>query len=386
MQENSIVQLSNQRPLNLVTYVVVGIMYVLSSRTIADPLTQAAVTVLCATFALLHAFVLPREDFPRCAKWYFAGQTLVLAALLALHPQSAEFYSFLVFILAVHAAVVFPARTAAGWLLLFYLLTGLSAFAWRGLAALDFVSFNVAVFLICGVTGHNLRQTELARRHNQQLVEDLQNAQRQLEELAVAKERNRLAREIHDGLGHYLTATTMQIQGAKALLDQTEAARQAPAALSALGKAESLLQEALADVRRSVAALRTAPAANRPLATAIGQLISECRTLGGIDAQFTVAGAPRAISSQAELTLFRVAQEGLTNVRKHAQATQVAVTLCYDPQTVRLRITDNGQGIGEATTGFGLLGLHERVDLLGGTVMIDSQPGAGCRLEVEIPA
>src|SRR5690606_32197352 len=104
-----------------------------------------------------------------------------------------------------------------------------------------------------------------ARRHNQQLVEELQTAQRRLQELAVAEERNRLAREIHDGLGHYLTATTMQVQGAKALLDTTAAAIQAPAAVVALGKAETLLQEALADVRRSVAALRGTPAVNRPL-------------------------------------------------------------------------------------------------------------------------
>jgi signal transduction histidine kinase len=103
--------------------------------------------------------------------------------------------------------------------------------------------------------GYSLRQTELARRHNQQLIEELQVAQGQLRDLAVAEERNYLAREIHDGLGHYLTATTMQIQGAKALLANTDAVTQAPDALAALGKAETLLQEALADVRRSVATL-----------------------------------------------------------------------------------------------------------------------------------
>lgn len=234
--------------------------------------------------------------------------------------------------------------------------------------------------------GNNLRQTELARRHNQYLVTALESAQHQLQTLAVAEERNRLAREIHDGLGHYLTATTMQLQRAKALLENTATATQASTALEALGKAETLLQEALVDVRRSVAALRTAPGYGQPLAAAIKQLVEQAQASAGLEAQFNGQGAPRALDSQAELTLYRAAQEGLTNVCKHARATRVAVVLCFEPGNVRLSIDDNGQGQGATTSGYGLLGLRERVQLQDGTVAIDSQPGRGFRLVVEIPA
>jgi signal transduction histidine kinase len=207
--------------------------------------------------------------------------------------------------------------------------------------------------------------------------------------LTLAQDRNRLEREIHDGLGHYLTATTMQVQGARAVLESQGIAPQAPAALEAIGKAETLLQEALADVRRSVAALRVAAGDERPLADRIRDLVESSRTPIGLETSFALLGRPRLLNPQAELTLYRVAQEGLTNVRKHAHARRVEVTLDYATDTVGLTIADDGQGMttngGEGSTGYGLLGLQERVRLLGGALNIDAAPGQGVRLTVELP-
>lgn len=134
-----------------------------------------------------------------------------------------------------------------------------------------------------------------------------------------------------------------------------------------------------------MAALRAAPIKNKPLPTAIGDLVTECRVITGLEVQFDLLGAARSLNSQVELTLYRVAQEGLTNVRKHAQATRVEVALVYDNSKVGLSIDDDGQGIGETSNGYGLLGLRERVQLVGGTIDIRIAPDQGCRLEVEIP-
>jgi signal transduction histidine kinase len=209
----------------------------------------------------------------------------------------------------------------------------------------------------------------------------------QVEELATARERNRLAREIHDSLGHYLTVINVQLEAARLLLEGAQPAQppETVRALTALRKAQSLAQEGLGDVRRSVAALRAGPNGTRPLPEALTALADEARA-AGIVTQFHLHGQPRSLSAQAELTLYRAAQEALTNVRKQARSSKAEVTLDYAaPERVRLTVADNGVGSAEPSGGFGLLGLRERVQLLGGIVSTQTAPGEGFRLEVEAP-
>jgi len=386
MHKGGIIQLDDLRWVNLTIYLAVVVIGVLGVGGLASPLPRLLFALLCIAFALVNVMATRTGAITRRPHEYFAAQTLLFLSLSTLRSPS-DAFTFLLFILTIQASILFPGRVAVRWIVLFFLLGSSLGFLVLDIAnALGTMLFNSVAYLLVGMLGHSIRQTELARRDNQELVEILQTVQKQLQELAVVEERNRLAREIHDGLGHYLTATTMQIQGAKALLESTGAATQAPAALDALGKAEALLQEALADVRRSVRALRAAPTESRSLPGAIGDLVAECRAAGGLATKFDLLGTPRPLNPQVELTLYRAAQEGLTNVRKHAQAASVSVVLWYDAGKVGLRIADDGQGLGEALHGYGLLGLRERVQIVGGAVGIDSAPGQGCRLEVEIPA
>jgi signal transduction histidine kinase len=387
MHKGRIIQPSDMRWVNLTGYLAVAVIGVLGAGSLSSPPARLLFALLCVAFALVNLIATRTGAIARRPHWYFAAQTLLFVGMMALRPPSDAFI-FLLFILTIQASIIFPGRLAVRWIVPFYLLGSSLGFLTLDLEnAFGTMLLNSAAFLLVGMLGHSTRQTELARRDNQELVEILQTAQRQLQELAVVEERNRLAREIHDGLGHYLTATTMQIQGAKALLETTGAATQAPDALGALGKAETLLQEALADVRRSVGSLRAVPTESRSLPGAIGDLVAECRTAAGLTTRFDLQGTPRPLNPQVELTLYRAAQEGLTNVRKHAQAASVSVVLWYDAGKVGLRIADDGQGIGAAlNNGYGLLGLRERVQIVGGAVGIDSAPGQGCRLEVEIPA
>ena len=194
-------------------------------------------------------------------------------------------------------------------------------------------------------------------------------------------ERNRLAREIHDSLGHYLTVVNVQIEAARAVMESDS-----DQALDALNKAQSLTKEGLGEVRRSVAALRASPIEGKSLPDLIEGLVEECR-VAGIVAEFTLSGEHRSLSMAQKQTLFRAAQEGLTNVRKHARASRVDVLLEYEGEkVVRLHIEDNGVGIDpdELENGFGLLGIQERVQLLGGKVRVESVPNQGFVLEVEL--
>ena len=202
----------------------------------------------------------------------------------------------------------------------------------------------------------------------------------QAEELAVVRERNRLAREIHDGLGHYLTAINIQIKAAEAVSGQDPAL-----AREALSKAQALAEEALADVRRSVSALRADPTTSRPLPETLAMLLGELKT-SQVLTQFVLEGAPRPLDPQAEFTFYRAAQEGITNVRKHANARKVTLSLVYTPAAVRLALQDDGAGSGDASGGFGLVGLKERAELLGGSLTIDTAPGRGFTLTLELPA
>ena len=201
----------------------------------------------------------------------------------------------------------------------------------------------------------------------------------QVEELATTKERNRLAREIHDSVGHYLTVVNVQIGAARTVLDQNRSR-----ALEHLSKAQSLTQEGLAEVRHSVAALRASPTESRPLPEALTALVDQWRA-AGLNANFRISGNVRTLTPQTNLTLYRAGQEALTNVAKHANATTVNVRLNYDYDRIRLTVKDNGVGPSESEGGFGLLGIRERVQLLNGSVRVTTDAGKGFILEVEVP-
>lgn len=384
MQNQTGIPLINRRTENFVVYIVLLILASVGLFVLPTLAAKGSAVILLLTFGLLHTFGYRNTQTTPQLTLYFIVQTLLVSCLIWIAGAS-DAFNFLFFILGVQAMLVLPTRIGLGWITLFYLLDGISSIAHRGTEGVINLLFNVAVYTFTALFGYALRAAEIARRRNQELLIDLQAAQDKIKDLAVSEERNRLAREIHDGLGHYLTATTMQVQGAKAVLESMGLGAQAPIALGALNKAETLLQEALADVRRSVASLRGAATAHHPLATTLADLVNQQSDQDGFVVQFVQIGAPQPLPPQMELTLYRVAQEGLTNVRKHAQATQAILTLAYATDQVNLQIGDNGIGGVTTTGGYGLVGLRERVQLVGGTVTIQSRPGQGFQLSVEIP-
>ena len=202
----------------------------------------------------------------------------------------------------------------------------------------------------------------------------------QVEDLATVQERNRLAREIHDNLGHHLTAVNVHLEAARTFLDARP-----EQALDALGKAQALTREGLAEVRRSVAALRASPLEGRLLPEALDLLVEEGRR-AGLAVDLLVRGTPRSLPPAVKHALFRAAQEGLTNVRKHARATRAEVSLDFGADAmVCLTVHDDGAGAVKAGGGFGLLGVRERIQLLGGRVEVITSPGEGFTLDVEVP-
>jgi signal transduction histidine kinase len=253
---------------------------------------------------------------------------------------------------------------------------------------LDLLSIGASMLFTLIFTSIAVRESA-ARSQVQRLAIDLRQANHRLaeyaaqaEELATMRERNRVAREIHDNLGHYLTVVNVQIEAAKTImLTQPEKAQ------DALDKAQNLTQEGLAAVRHSVSALRESPLANQTLAEALSQLTEEVRETGLV-AQLTITGEAAERDPKVELTLYRAVQEGLTNVRKHARASRVDINLRYGPQETVLTLQDNGIGADlaqKSSSSFGLVGIEERVNLLNGRMQITTAPQQGFQFTITLP-
>jgi two-component system NarL family sensor kinase len=200
-------------------------------------------------------------------------------------------------------------------------------------------------------------------------------------QLGAVEERNRLAREIHDTLAQGLTAVSLHLESADALLETGGGLRRVQQAVQ---QALSLTRVNLEEARRSVLDLRAAPLEGRSLTAALADLVEQ----SGLPVEFAVSGQSRPLPPHLEIGLYRIAQEALTNIQRHAQASMVNFALSLDTEGVKLRVVDDGRGFDPALVAqdrYGLVGIRERVKLLNGRLNLDSQPQKGTDLTVFIP-
>lgn len=257
-----------------------------------------------------------------------------------------------------------------------------------------FTLLLIFVHVIAGQIDRDQRSRQQMRR----LLSDLETSHRQLQAyasqvaaLAAAAERNRLARDIHDSLGHYLTAISIQLEKAQAYR-----ARDPEAADQAIRDAKQTARSALQDVRQSVSTLRDAEERHSPqpwLAQSLADLVG--RMAGGsFEITCQVTGDEADYAGPVLTALYRAAQEGLTNVQKHARARHVLLDVQLGEVEARLKLHDDGTGFdadalaGQATgteRGYGLQGLRERLELVRGQMCITSNGQNGTELVVTVP-
>jgi signal transduction histidine kinase len=319
---------------------------------------------------------------------YFITQILMGSGILYF-GQGVGFGAVLLLPLVGHSVILLPQKwmVSVNLLIVAAYITSIMVYVngWSGLWSLLSIFLAgqvfVAFFTMMAVNEEKARvKVEQMAEELTMANERLRNYALQVEELAVTKERNRLAREIHDGLGHYLTAVHMQIQAADAVMPLDLGKAHA-----AMEKARHLTQDALDDVRQSVASLRTVPGEGLPLDERVNVLLKNFESLP-FQTDLIVAGDVRRLSPQAELTVYRAIQEGLNNACKHGNPTQVCAQLDFTMrEIVRVVIEDNGVGTDAPGTGFGLLGLSERIKLLDGRMVVKTKKDHGFRLELEIP-
>jgi signal transduction histidine kinase len=212
----------------------------------------------------------------------------------------------------------------------------------------------------------------------------------QAREAGVLDERQRLAREIHDTLAQGLTGIITQLEAAEQAREHTADWQRH------VDQARALARENLAEARRSMQALRPATLERSRLADAIGDMAARWSKSASVPLRFETTGRPTPLLAELEVTLYRVAQEALTNVAKHAKASKVGVTLSYMHDVALLDVRDDGSGFtpGSASAGsrfaagqgFGLKGMGQRLQRVGGKLEIESAPGAGTAVSARVPA
>jgi signal transduction histidine kinase len=230
-------------------------------------------------------------------------------------------------------------------------------------------------------------------RRRRQRIADLEDRAAALErergleaDRAVGLERARIARELHDIVAHALSIMVVQSGAARRVL-----ATQPALATEALVNVEATGREALVEMRRLLGVLRsegdTTQLAPQPSLHRLDELVASSELLVSL----SVEGDPQPISPAVELSAYRIVQEALTNVRKHAGPATTEVHVQYRPDVIVLAVLDDGRGASAAlhaaaaTTGHGLMGMRERVSLCGGQLRVGPRPGGGWSVHAELP-
>ncbi|QYC40050.1 Sensor histidine kinase LiaS [Nonomuraea coxensis DSM 45129] len=382
-----------ERIAEIVPYITLAVSLVISLASPGQPeggmprtlaLTALALAWIVGTRTLLPPDVRRRRGV---VTLHFAG-VLATAALLSLHNPIFVIYCISGFFLAANFA---PSKwTFAAVAATSVVLYG-STLDWTQ-ATLQLVAFHLAIVAVQTVAiggGHIAGIRIEDRQHKyRKAVSDLQTALKenadlhaqlltQAHQAGILDERQRMAREIHDTLAQGLTGIITQLRAAQRVKDSG----------THLELALDLAQDSLTEARRSVAALQPHQLEDAHLPEAMTTLARNWTQTTGVELHVEVTGDRVPLSPAIEVTLFRVAQEALANVAKHAGATRAGLTLSYTGAVVLLDIRDDGTGIHDpGSGGFGLSSMRQRLRGVGGSLEVESTPGEGTAVSATVPA
>jgi len=349
------------------------------------PLAVVLLVVLVTAYLLLGLSALRRQSMALAVAYLAVAWAVLLVLeahdpaalvlLFALYPQ--------VFVLLPRSGAI--AATVVLTLAFSLVLVGLNgwtrdAWLWNGLAAIGYIVFALVIGLfIDGL----IRESRLNRRLLAELREtqaDLAAAER---EAGALEERERIARDIHDTIAQGFTSIVMLSQAGESAVgrgDHDHAARR-------FAEIQETARDNLAEARALVAAMAPPSLERDGLVGALRRLAERHAAETGVPVTFSVVGAARPLAPSSEVTALRAAQESLANVRRHAGATSIGVTLTYDEDGATVTVTDDGVGFDTAAPreGYGLDGLASRVQVVGGLVDVASGPGVGTRVRVRVP-
>jgi signal transduction histidine kinase len=247
-----------------------------------------------------------------------------------------------------------------------------------------FIASWLAIALFIGALFSERHQRERLIGELRQAKEDLERYATQAEELAALRERTRLARDMHDSLGHALVVVNVKLEAAQRLyaVDETRGAAE-------LEATRALVRETMGELRRSLADLRVAVPQSDDLPAALRRVADEVRARANLHITCSTPHDLPALAPATAEALWRVAREALVNVERHAAAGSAAIAIERVNGTLLLRVTDDGSGTKPADLArpghYGITGMRERVEALGGTLKVAERAGGGTVVEASVP-
>ncbi len=391
-------------PLLVVSAVLAALMTSSGFKTWAAFWLSVGLAAAAAAWTLLSTFQHDPLAHPRAMIGYFLGRTVLAGTLVAINP----WYGLFGFVGYIEAFRILPRRL--GLVGILATASVMSASQMVGFPALTAGAIGTYAVLIlvngamAGAFGHIGNRTLEQNREHRSVIAELGEANRRLEvalqentglhaqlvaqarEAGILDERQRLAGEIHDTLAQGLTGIVTQLEAA-------EQARQIPDEWQRhISQARKLARESLTEARRSVRALRPEQLEGAGLPDAVAGLARRWAQTCPVAVSVETTGDMRPLPAEIEAALFRVAQEALTNVAKHARASKVALTLSYLDDVVLLDVRDDGVGFdpaaapsSDSNSGFGLDGMRQRLGRVGGALEVESAPAEGTAISACVP-
>jgi signal transduction histidine kinase len=354
------------------------------------PLTLIVSGILLLFGLLMGVGPVLTKDMPGRVHAYLVIQT-GLVLLASLFHYELDFFALLYMPVCGQVMFFLPRREGLAWLGILIAVTAVGqAIQFGGLEGLSFTLLYAAALVFVAVLVSMILQADEARRRSDQLLAELQSAHDQLrayanqaEELAVANERTRLARDLHDSVAQTLYGLTLQAEAASRKL----AAGQPQAVEAHLALIREDAQQTLQETRLLIFELRPPILKESGLAEALKARLNTVEARSGLAMHLNIQEID-GLPEEVETGLYRVAQEALNNVAKYARASELHVSLAQSQNKVTLEIADNGVGFDTAVVApgsVGLQGMAERVEQMNGRLTIDSASNRGTKIQVEIP-
>lgn len=360
---------------------------------VAYPEVRLQIAVLLTFFIIL---ILAEPLLRRQSRWgqplFLIGQISIMVGLFSLTPL-ADFWAILLLPACVYVMRHFSQRVAWAWIVIFILSMSVMMIIGAGwVGSLEFIFIYVASYVLVGSYAFLLKQTDAAQRESQQLAQRLQQSNAQLqeyiiqvEELTAVKERNRLARDLHDAVTQTIFSMTLITR--TALILQERDPQQVKGKLLQL---QELAQGALQEMRALIYQLRTLSVEEDGLYPVLQKFVADVN--GRENLHITMNSAPETLplTPVQQQELYRIIQEAVNNVVKHARANSVTIDFSLTDIDLSVAVLDNGVGFDPSRpnsdhTHIGLDSMRERAKELGGTLTINAQPGTGTEIKVIVP-